>query len=37
MAVAVAEIDRGAGTQFDPAVVSAFVPLACGLGNDVSP
>jgi PAS domain S-box-containing protein len=37
MAVAVAEIDRGAGTQFDPAVVSAFVPLACQLGNDVSP
>jgi HD-GYP domain-containing protein (c-di-GMP phosphodiesterase class II) len=36
-AVAVAEIERGAGSQFDPAVVSAFVPLACRFGVDLAP
>jgi ribonuclease P protein subunit RPR2 len=33
---AVAEVERGAGSQFDPAVVSAFVPLACRFGVDPS-
>jgi ribonuclease P protein subunit RPR2 len=37
VAAALAEIERGAGSQFDPAVVSAFVPLACQFGIDVSP
>jgi HD-GYP domain-containing protein (c-di-GMP phosphodiesterase class II) len=37
VAAAVAEIERGAGSQFDPAVVSAFVPLACQLESDLSP
>ncbi|MGH3129125.1 MAG: HD domain-containing phosphohydrolase [Gaiellaceae bacterium] len=37
LAAAVGEIERGAGSQFDPAVVSAFVPLACQFGSDVSP
>jgi HD-GYP domain-containing protein (c-di-GMP phosphodiesterase class II) len=36
VAAAVAEIERGAGSQFDPAVVSAFVPLACQLVIDLS-
>ena len=33
---AVAEVERGAGSQFDPAVVAAFVPLACQFGVDPS-
>jgi hypothetical protein len=30
------EVERGAGSQFDPAVVSAFVPLACQFEIDLS-
>jgi PAS domain S-box-containing protein len=37
VAAAIAEMERGSGSQFDPAVVSAFVPLACQFGSDVSP
>jgi PAS domain S-box-containing protein len=37
VATAVAEVERGAGSQFDPAVVSAFLPLACRFGSDASP
>jgi PAS domain S-box-containing protein len=36
VAAAVAEIERCAGSHFDPLVVSAFAPLACLLGSDVS-
>jgi PAS domain S-box-containing protein len=34
-AMAVAAIERGAGSQFDPAVVSKFVPIACRLETHV--
>jgi HD-GYP domain-containing protein (c-di-GMP phosphodiesterase class II) len=37
VATGVAEVERGAGSQFDPAIVSAFVPLACQIGTDLSP
>ena len=37
VSTAVAEVKRGAGSQFDPAVVSAFVPLACQFAIDRSP
>jgi PAS domain S-box-containing protein len=37
VATAVGEVERGAGSQFDPAVVSAFVPLARRCGIDLSP
>jgi ribonuclease P protein subunit RPR2 len=36
VAAAVAEIERGAGSQFDPAVVAAVVPLVCQFGIDLS-
>jgi HD-GYP domain-containing protein (c-di-GMP phosphodiesterase class II) len=36
VAAAVAEIERGAGSQLDPAVVAAFVPLVCQFGIDLS-
>jgi PAS domain S-box-containing protein len=37
VAAAVTEIERGAGSHFDPAVVSAFVPIVCQFGTDLSP
>jgi HD-GYP domain-containing protein (c-di-GMP phosphodiesterase class II) len=37
VATAVAEVERCAGTQFDPAVVSAFVPLARRYGSELPP